>query len=67
LVEADTCSLVVKGVENPRLMHDPEAVLPPIERVDFGRVHGRQRKSAACITKTITVLTAPDERKEFYE
>jgi hypothetical protein len=48
-------------------MHDPEAVLPPIERVDFGRVHGRQRKSAACITKTITVLTAPDERKEFYE
>lgn len=29
-----TCSLVVKGAESPRLMHDPEAV-PPMQRVDF--------------------------------
>ena len=32
-----TCSLVVKGAESPRLMHDPEAV-PPMQRVDFSRV-----------------------------
>ena len=31
------CSLVVKGAECPRLMHDPEAV-PPMQRVDFSRV-----------------------------
>jgi hypothetical protein len=37
LVEANTCSLVVKGAESPRLMHDPEAV-PPMQRVDFSRV-----------------------------
>jgi hypothetical protein len=36
-VEANTCSLVVKGAESPRLMHDPEAV-PPMQRVDFSRV-----------------------------
>jgi hypothetical protein len=32
-----TCSLLVKGAESPRLMHDPEAV-PPMHRVDFSRV-----------------------------
>jgi hypothetical protein len=32
-----TCSLVVKGAESPRLMHDPEAV-PPMQLVDFSRV-----------------------------
>jgi hypothetical protein len=32
-----TCSLVVKGAEGPRLMHDPEAV-PPMQRIDFSRV-----------------------------
>ena len=32
-----TCSLVVKGAESPRLMHDPEAVLL-MQRVDFSRV-----------------------------
>jgi uncharacterized protein YbjT (DUF2867 family) len=32
-----TCSLVVKGAESPRLMHDPEAV-PPMQRIDFSRV-----------------------------
>jgi hypothetical protein len=37
LVEANTCSLVVKGAESPRLMHDPEAV-PPMQHVDFSRV-----------------------------
>jgi hypothetical protein len=37
LVEANTCSLVVKGAESPRLMHDPETV-PPMQRVDFSRV-----------------------------
>ena len=37
LVEANTCSLVVKGAESPRLMHDPEA-FPPMQRVDFSRV-----------------------------
>jgi putative NADH-flavin reductase len=37
LVEANTCSLMVKGAESPRLMHDPEAV-PPMQRVDFSRV-----------------------------
>jgi hypothetical protein len=32
-----TYSLVVKGVESSRLMHDPEDV-PPVPRVDFSRV-----------------------------
>jgi len=32
-----TCSLVVKGAESPRLMHDPEAV-PPMRHLDFSRV-----------------------------
>jgi hypothetical protein len=32
-----TRSLVVKGAENRRCMHDPEAV-PPMQRVDFSRV-----------------------------
>lgn len=30
-----TCSLVVKGAESPRLMHDAK---PPMQRVDFSRV-----------------------------
>ena len=35
-----TCSLVVKGAESPRLMHDPEAV-PPMQRVDFSAYKSR--------------------------
>jgi hypothetical protein len=34
------CSLVVKGTECPRLMHDAEAV-PPMQRVDFSRDESR--------------------------
>jgi len=32
-----TCSLVVKGAESPRLMHDPEA-FPLMQCVEFSRV-----------------------------
>jgi hypothetical protein len=32
-----TCSLVVKGAENPCLMHDAEA-FPLMQRVEFSRV-----------------------------
>ena len=53
-----TCSLVVKGAESPRLMHDPEAV-PPMQRVDFSSIKGVKRKNTSPVAGVFLASSPP--------